>query len=293
MTAPGTGSRAPQAQRELSDEEILRYSRHLLLPDFGGATQLRLCEAKVLVVGAGGLGSPVLLYLAAAGVGTLGVIDDDVVDHTNLQRQILHSTADVGRPKVKSAAETIAALNPNVNVVTHQTRLDERNVLDLIGPYDVIVDGVDNFTARYLLNDACVMTGKTLVEAGILRYGGLVMTIKGGASACYRCVFEQPPPAGAVPTCQEAGVLGAVAGVVGTLQATEVVKVLTGVGEPLHSRLLQFDALRSEFYEVAVARRADCPVCGENPTITALVAHELACGLRGGPGAASDAAQSS
>lgn len=266
--------------RELTDEEILRYSRHLLLPGFGGATQLRLCEAKVLVVGAGGLGSPVLFYLAAAGVGTLGIVDDDDVDLTNLQRQILHTTADVGRPKVTSAAETVAALNPNVSVVTHRMRLDERNVLDLIAPYDVIVDGVDNFTARYLLNDACVMTGRTLVEAGILRYDGLVMTIKGGASACYRCVFEQPPPAGAVPTCQEAGVLGAVAGVIGALQASEVVKVLTGIGEPLTDRLLQFDALRGCFCSVDIERRADCPVCGEHPTITSLAAHELSCDRR-------------
>jgi adenylyltransferase/sulfurtransferase len=272
-------SDAAETGRALSDDDILRYSRHLLLPGFGAATQQRLRDARVLVVGAGGLGSPVIFYLAAAGVGTLGIIDNDVVDLTNLQRQIIHGVSDIGRSKVSSAAETVAALNPGVRVVEHDTRLGADNVMQLIADYDVIVDGVDNFAARFLLNDACVLAGKTLVEAGILRFGGLVMTIRGGESACYRCVFNEPPPPGAVPSCSEAGVLGSVAGVVGGLQANEAIKVLTGVGEPLFDRLLQFDALRTEFYEVPVGRNPGCAVCGDAPAITAPVEYDLACAL--------------
>lgn len=275
---------APRSAGRLDEEEILRYSRHLLLPDFGGAAQERLKAGKVLVVGAGGLGSPVLYYLAAAGVGTVGIVDDDLVDLTNLQRQIVHGTPDLDRAKVDSAAEKIHRLNPHVRVEAQRVRLDERNVLALVEPYDVVVDGVDNFPARYLLNDACVMTGKTLVEGGILRYYGLVTTIKGGESACYRCIFDAPPPPGAVPSCQEAGVLGAVAGVIGTLQATEVLKVLTGVGRPLYNRLLQFDALGMRFQEIEVGRRPSCPVCGVDPRITSIEAYELACDLHGGGG---------
>jgi len=270
---------AAAASRPLSGDDILRYSRHLLLPGFGAATQQRLRDGRVLVVGAGGLGSPVIFYLAAAGVGTLGIIDNDVVDLTNLQRQIIHGVSDIGRSKVTSAAEAVAALNPGVRVVEHDTRLGADNVMQLIADYDVIVDGVDNFAARFLLNDACVLAGKTLVEAGILRFGGLVMTIRGGESACYRCVFNEPPPPGAVPSCSEAGVLGALAGVVGALQATEAIKVLTGIGEPLVDRLLQFDAQRTEFYEVAVARHSGCAVCGDAPTITAPVEYDLSCAL--------------
>ena len=250
----------------LGGDDILRYSRQLLLPGFGAATQQRLRDGRVLVVGAGGLGSPVILYLAAAGVGTLGIVDSDVVDLTNLQRQIVHGVGDVGRSKVASAAEAVTAVNPGVHVVGHETRLGADNVMQLIAGYDVIVDGVDNFAARFLLNDACVLAGKTLVEAGILRYSGLVMTIRGGESACYRCVFNEPPPPGAVPTCSEAGVLGSVAGIIGGLQANEAIKVLTGVGEPLFDRLLQFDALRTEFYEVGIGRVAGCAVCGDAPT---------------------------
>ena len=273
---------AAAASRPLSGDDILRYSRHLLLPGFGAATQQRLRDGRVLVVGAGGLGSPVIIYLAAAGVGTLGIIDNDVVDLTNLQRQIVHGVSDIGRSKVTSATEAVAALNPGVRVVEHDTRLGADNVMQLIAEYDVIVDGVDNFAARFLLNDACVLAGKTLVEAGILRFGGLVMTIRGGESACYRCVFNEPPPPGAVPSCSEAGVLGSVAGVVGALQANEVIKVLTGIGEPLLGRLLQFDALRTEFYEVAVGRAAGCAVCGDAPTITAPIEYDLSCALRSG-----------
>lgn len=272
---------ADHVRAPLGGDDILRYSRQLLLPGFGAATQERIRDGRVLVVGAGGLGSPVILYLAAAGVGTIGIVDNDVVDLTNLQRQIVHGVHDIGRSKVASAADAVEAINPGVHVVRHEDRLGAHNVMQLVAEYDVIVDGVDNFAARFLLNDACVLAGKTLVEAGILRFGGLVMTIKGGVSACYRCVYSEPPPPGAVPSCSEAGVLGSVAGVVGGLQANEAIKVLTGVGEPLFDRLLQFDALRSEFYEVGVERNAGCAVCGDAPTITAPVEYDLACALQG------------
>jgi adenylyltransferase/sulfurtransferase len=274
-------SDASHASPPLSGDDVLRYSRQLLLPGFGAATQQRLRDGRVLVVGAGGLGSPVILYLAAAGVGTLGIVDNDVVDLTNLQRQIVHGMGDIGHSKVASAADAVGEMNPGVHVVRHEDRLGADNVMQLIAEYDVIVDGVDNFAARFLLNDACVLAEKTLVEAGILRFGGLVMTIKGGESACYRCVFSEPPPLGAVPSCSEAGVLGSVAAVVGGLQANEAIKVLTGIGEPLFDRLLQFDALRTEFYEVPVERSAGCAVCGDAPTITAPAEYDLACALHG------------
>lgn len=261
----------------LSEEEIERYSRHIILPEVGGTGQQKLKESSVFVVGAGGLGSPVLLYLTAAGVGRIGVIEDDVVDLTNLQRQVLHATPDVGKPKVESASETMKQINPHVEVDVYQQRLTKDNVFDLIDKYDVIVDGVDNFPTRYLLNDACVMKKKTLVEGGILRFMGLIMSIRGGETACYRCVFEEPPPPGTVPSCAEAGVLGAVAGVVGTMQATEVLKILTGVGKPLFNRLLQFDAEELRFHEVKAKRNPKCPVCGDNPTITELVEYAYTC----------------
>lgn len=260
-----------------SEEEIVRYARHIILQQVGGSGQRRLSEASVFVVGAGGLGSPVLMYLAAAGVGRLGVVDSDTVDLTNLQRQIVHGTPDLGRGKVVSAAEAIERLNPHVAVDQHEGMLSKDNVLGLIDDYDIVVDGCDNFPTRYLVNDACVMRRKPLVEAGILQFMGLIMTIKGGETACYRCVFEEPPPPGTVPSCQEAGVLGAVAGVIGTLQATEVLKLITGIGETLTNRMLQFDALGMSFYEVKVARRNDCPVCGASPTITELVEYERVC----------------
>ena len=262
---------------DLSEAEIERYSRHIILPELGGAGQQKLKKSSVLVIGAGGLGSPVLLYLTAAGVGRIGVIEDDVVDLTNLQRQVLHTTADVGRPKVVSASETMQQLNPHVEIDVYNERLTKDNIFDIIARYDVIVDGVDNFPTRYLLNDACVMTGKTLVEGGILRFMGLIMSIRGGETACYRCVFEEPPPPGTVPSCAEAGVLGAVAGVVGTMQATEVLKILTGFGTPLYNRLLQFDAEELRFHEVKARRNPKCPVCGENPTITELVEYAYTC----------------
>jgi len=273
----GAAGAAPES---LGEEEVLRYSRHLLLPEFGVQAQARLKAGRVLVVGAGGLGSPVLLYLAAAGVGRLGIVDDDVVDLTNLQRQIAHGTPDVGTSKVGSAATAVTLLNPNVEVVRHEERLDELNVLRLIEPYDVIVDGVDNFAARYLLNDACVLNGKTMVEAGVLRYQGVVTAIDGGRSACYRCAFPEPPPPGVVPTCSQAGVLGAVVGVIGALQAAEVLKILTGNGEPLYDRHLYYDALTARFSEVAVTRSPACPVCGEEPRITSLTGYQEQCDVR-------------
>ncbi len=261
----------------LSEEEIERYSRHIILPEVGGSGQQKLKESSVLVIGAGGLGSPALLYLTAAGVGRIGVIEDDVVDLTNLQRQVLHATPDVGKAKAASASETMQRINPHVEIDVYQQRLTKENIFDILDKYDVIVDGVDNFPTRYLLNDACVMKKKTLIEGGILRFMGLIMSIRGGETACYRCVFEEPPPPGTVPSCAEAGVLGAVAGVVGTLQATEVLKILTGIGKPLYNRLLQFDAEELRFHEVKAKRNPDCPVCGKKPSITELVEYTYAC----------------
>jgi len=263
----------------LTDEEIERYSRHILLPDVGGRGQVKLKESSVLVVGAGGLGSPAALYLAAAGVGRIGLIDHDVVDRSNLQRQVLHDTADVGRPKVESARDRLSAINPNVTVEPYHQRLDASNVMQLISQYDVVVNGVDNFPARYLLNDACVMARKPLVEAGILRFDGMLTTIKPGEGPCYRCIFPAPPPAGSVPSCSEAGVLGALAGVMGSLQAMEVLKVLLCVGEPLVGRLLMFDGARAQFREIEWVRNPKCPVCGDNPTITDLQEYSQVCDI--------------
>ncbi|MHB1419918.1 MAG: thiazole biosynthesis adenylyltransferase ThiF [Bacillota bacterium] len=265
---------------DFTQDQILRYSRHIILQEMGGKGQKQLLDSKVLVVGAGGLGSPACFYLAAAGVGTIGIVDDDSVDLSNLQRQILHSTADVGRPKTESARETLNSLNPDVIVRTFHTRLDKDNVQELIRDYDLIIDGVDNFPTRYLLNDACVFAGKPLVEGGILRWDGMVMTILPGEGPCYRCVFPEPPLRGAVPSCQEAGVLGAVAGVIGVLQAVEAVKLLLGVGKNLVGRLLIFDAMETGFREVKVGKNPRCPVCGEQPTIKELIEYDLTCDLR-------------
>jgi len=261
-------------------DQIERYSRHILLREVGGAGQKKLLNSSVLVVGAGGLGSPVCLYLAAAGVGRIGIVDSDVVELSNLQRQVLHTTKDINKPKVESAREVLEALNPDVEVHTFHVRLGKDNVMELIGKYDLVVDGVDNFPSRFLVNDACVFTGKPLIEAGILRWQGQVMTILPGKGPCYRCVFKEPPPPGAVPSCQEAGVIGSIAGVVGTLQATEAIKVLMGLGEPLAGRLLAFDAIKGRFREIRIKKDKNCPVCGENPTITELVEYDLACELR-------------
>ncbi len=264
---------------DFSEEEIERYSRHIILQDIGGTGQQKIKEASVLVIGAGGLGSPVSLYLAAAGVGKLGIVDSDVVDMSNLQRQIIHTTADVDRPKVKSAVEKLNSINPNVEVITYNTYLNKDNIEEIIKDYDIIVDGVDNFPTRYLLNDACIMNNKILVEAGILRFEGQVMTIDPGEGPCYRCVFTSPPEEGTIPSCQEAGVLGAIAGTIGTIQATEVLKLITGVGSPLKGKILIYDAKEMDFRKVEVKKNPDCPVCGENPTITELLEYEISCNL--------------
>ena len=255
----------------LSAEERQRYARHLVIAELGEEGQERLAASSVLVVGAGGLGSPACYYLAAAGVGRLGLVDADVVELSNLQRQVLHSTADLGRPKVESAAEKLTALNPGIRVEPHSVRFTAATAEELVSSYDVIVDGVDNFPARYLLNDACVLLRKTLVEGAILQFIGLAMTIRGGETACYRCVFPEMPAPGLSPSPAEAGVFGPVPGTIGSIQAAEAIKVITGVGEPLFDRMLQYDAAALSFQEVAVAREPGCPVCGEAPTITSLV----------------------
>jgi len=254
----------------LSAEDRQRYARHLAIPELGEEGQEKLAAASVLVVGTGGLGSPVLLYLAAAGIGRLGLVDDDVVELSNLQRQVLHSTADLGRRKVESAAEKLHALNPGVELALHDTRFSRETAERLLAGYDVVVTAVDDFPARYLLNDACVLLRKTLVEGAILRFVGLAMTIKGGDTACYRCVFPEMPVGEGVVSPAQAGVFGPVAGAIGCLQACEVVKVIAGVGEPLYDRLLQFDAAEMSFQEVALAREPTCPVCGARPTITSI-----------------------
>ncbi len=257
---------------EFSEDQIRRYSRHILLPEIGGAGQAALLNAKVLVVGAGGLGSPVILYLAAAGVGTIGVVDDDTVDLSNLQRQILHTTARVGTAKVDSAVETVAALNPDVRIVPVRARLDAANVRTLIADYTIVADGSDNFATRFLLNDACRLAGKTLVSSAILRFDGQLATWRPDGP-CYRCVFREAPPEGMIPSCSQAGILGAVAGTMGSLQATEVVKELLGAGETMAGRMLIYDALSVTFRVVKVRRDPGCPLCGDHPTITDLSGH--------------------
>jgi len=261
---------------DFTEEQINRYARHILLPEVGGEGQARLLNSRVLVVGAGGLGSPLLLYLAAAGVGTLGVVDDDTVDLTNLQRQIVHRTASVGRPKVDSAADTLAAINPDVRVVRHPVRLDPANAADLIADYDVVADGSDNFDTKFLLNDACYFAKKPLVGGALLRFAGQVYTFKAyetGDNPCYRCIFREPPPPDAVPSCAQAGVLGALCGIVGSTQATEVIKELLGIGESLAGSLLVIDALSTTFRKIRARRDPGCPLCGANPTILGLDGH--------------------
>ena len=257
----------------MRDEQTWRYARHLMMPELGPEAYERLQAGRVLVVGAGGLGSSALYYLAAAGVGHLGIVDHDVVELSNLQRQILHATPDLGRPKTESAAEKLRALNPEIDIVCHQTRFTEANAAELIGEYDVIVTAVDNFPTRYLLNDACVLQRKTLVEGGIARFSGMATTIKGGETACYRCLFPQPPADGRIKCTAETGVFGPAAGIVGVVQASEAIKVLAGIGEPLYNRLLSVDLLHMDFDDTQIERDPDCPVCGENPTITEL--HEV------------------
>lgn len=265
---------------KLTDEQIERYSRQIILPNVGGKGQEKLFNAKVLIVGTGGLGAPCSFYLAAAGVGKIGLVDSDKVEINNLQRQIAHTTADVGVPKTESARKRLNALNPEVEVVVYQQRLDSTNILDVIKPYDIIIDGSDNFPTRYLVNDACVLSKKPLVHAGIFRFDGQIMTILPGKGPCYRCLFSEPPPPGAVPSCQEAGILGAVAGTMGILQANEALKLILGIGEPLIGKLLIFNALDSSFRVVKVPRDNDCLVCSDNPKITRLIDYQEFCNLR-------------
>ena len=259
---------------QFSEDQISRYSRHILLPEVGGKGQKKIAKARIFVVGAGGLGSPVALYLAAAGVGTIGLIDSDVVDLSNLQRQVLHHTPDVSRPKVLSAKEKILAINPDVMVETYEDRLTSQNALELFQNYDVIIDGVDNFPAKFLINDACFFANKPLVHGGILRFDGRLFTIIPNQSACFRCIFKNPPPPGLVPSCQEAGIIGVVAGIIGTLQATEALKLVLGIGRPLTDRILDFDARTTQFREIRTKRNLNCQLCGPNPTITELFDHE-------------------
>src|SRR5436190_5906563 len=269
---------------QLTNEEVRRYSRHLNLPEVGMAGQKKICSASVLCIGAGGLGSPIALYLAAAGIGKIGIVDFDSVDFSNLQRQIIHTTADVGRPKTASAKETINAINPNVEVVLHNARLTSENALDIIGPYDVVVDGTDNFPTRYLTNDACVLLKKANVYGSIFRFEGQASVFAphlGGP--CYRCLYPEPPPPGMVPSCAEGGVLGVLPGIIGCIQAAEILKLALGKGSSLIGRLLLFNALDMKFRELKLRRDPQCPLCGENPTITKLIDYEQFCGIPAEP----------
>lgn len=272
------------AGRALDRDEITRYARHVLLPQVGLSGQQRLAASRVLVVGAGGLGSPALLYLAAAGVGTLGVVDADEVETSNLQRQVIHSDADVGRSKTASAADAVARVNPHVTVVRHDVRLDASSAMAVLEDYDVVLDGTDNFPTRYLLNDACVLLGKPHVWGSIFRFDGQVSVWWAAHGPCYRCVFPHPPPPGAVPSCAEGGVLGALCAAIGSVQVTETVKLLLGVGEPLVGRLLLHDALAMTWDTLTVRKDPACPVCGEAPTVTQLVDYEQFCGMPAAPG---------
>lgn len=258
-----------------TNEQLERYSRHIILKEVGAKGQKKMLNAKVLIIGAGGLGAPAAMYLAAAGVGTIGIADADEVDLSNLQRQIIHTTNDVGKAKVKSAEETMTAINPDVTVKTYRTFVDSSNILELISDYDFIIDGTDNFPAKFLINDACVMAKKAFSHAGIIRFKGQLMTYVPGEGPCYRCVFKNPPPKDAVPTCKQAGVVGAMGGVIGSLQAMEAVKYITGTGELLTGSLLTFDAIKMEFRKIKLPKAdGKCAVCGENPTITELVDYE-------------------
>lgn len=264
---------------ELSKEEILRYSRHLIMPEVGMTGQQKLKAASVLCIGAGGLGSPVAMYLAAAGVGRLGLVDFDVVDLTNLQRQILHGTSDVGRKKLDSAEETIKDINPHVQVEKYEVALSSENALDIIREYDIVIDGTDNFPTRYLVNDACVLLGKPNVYGSIFRFEGQASVFAYPGGPCYRCLYPEPPPPGLVPSCAEGGVLGILPGLIGVVQATEAVKLILGIGEPLVGRLLLYDALKMKFRELKLKRDPQCPVCGDNPTIRELIDYKEFCGI--------------
>ncbi len=262
---------------EFTDEQIDRYSRHIILPEVGGKGQKKLLESKVFLVGAGGLGSSAAFYLAAAGIGKIGIADNDNVDFSNLQRQILHSTKDVDYPKAQSAKETIEDLNPDIEVVPYTDRLNSENIIDIIKDYDVILDGSDNFPTRYLVNDACVMLGKPLSHGAIFRFDGQATTIIPGEGPCYRCLYEVPPPPDLVPSCQEAGVLGVIAGTIGVIQATEVIKIILVKGELLNGKLLLYDSLGMDFKKLKIQRNPDCPICSKNPTIKELIDYEEFC----------------
>ncbi len=270
----------PQALT-LSNDEILRYSRHLIMPEVGMSGQLKLKAARVLCIGAGGLGSPLALYLAAAGVGTLGLVDFDVVDYTNLQRQVLHTTNDVGRPKLQSASEKLTAINPYVNLRRFETRLSSDNALEIFRDFDIIADGTDNFATRYLVNDACVLSGKPNVYASIFRFEGQATVFATKDGPCYRCLYPEPPPPGLVPSCAEGGVLGVLPGLLGIIQATEVIKLILGSGDSLVGRLLLVDALAMRFRELRLRKDSDCPICGTHPTVRELIDYNAFCGIRG------------
>jgi molybdopterin/thiamine biosynthesis adenylyltransferase/rhodanese-related sulfurtransferase len=267
----------------LSNQEIIRYSRHLIMPEVGMEGQKKLKAASVLLIGAGGLGSPLAMYLAAAGVGRIGVVDFDVVDSSNLQRQIAYSTSDVGKPKLDAAKERITGINPYVEVKTYETHLTSENALDILKDYDVIIDGTDNFPTRYLVNDACVLLGKPNVYGSIFRFEGQASVFYAKEGPCYRCLYPDPPPPGLVPSCAEGGVLGVLPGIVGTVQATEAIKLIIGQGDPLIGRLLLFDALTMKFRELKLRKNPACPVCGTNPTIKELIDYEAFCGLQPQP----------
>ena len=265
---------------EFTDEQIERYSRHIILPEVGGSGQQKMLEARVLLLGAGGLGSPAAYYLAAAGIGNFGIVDFDRVDLSNLQRQIIHSTERIGMLKTESAKKTIEALNPDVNISLYNERLDSSNIMNLIEGYDYIVDGSDNFPTRYLVNDACIMRNKTLIHGSIYRFEGQVTVFKPGDGPCYRCLYPEPPPPGMVPNCQEGGVLGVLAGVIGNLQVVEVLKLVLGIGKTLVGKLIIYDALNTEFRNLRLRKDENCPICSEKPTIKELVDYEEFCGLQ-------------
>jgi adenylyltransferase/sulfurtransferase len=277
--AGGSSVAAPPAAPALSNEEILRYSRHLIIPEVGIEGQQKLKAAKVLLVGTGGLGAPLGLYLAAAGVGRIGLVDFDVVDFTNLQRQVIHSTADVGRKKLDSAAEKMLAINPHITIARHEVALTSENALEILKDYDIVVDGTDNFPTRYLVNDACVLLGKPNVYGSIFRFEGQATVFAYQGGPCYRCLYPEPPPPGLVPSCAEGGVLGILPGTIGLIQATETVKLILGIGEPLVGRLLLYDALGMRFRELKLRRNPECPVCGAHPTVTRLIDYHQFCGV--------------
>ena len=269
----------PAPLPELTTDDLSRYSRHLILPEVGMEGQQKLKAARVLCVGTGGLGSPLALYLTAAGIGTLGLVDFDVVDSSNLQRQIIHSTKDIGRKKPDSAEEKLKSLNPSINIVKHDTMLSSANALEIIKDYDIVADGTDNFPTRYLVNDACVLLGKPNAYGSIFRFEGQASVFSTKTGPCYRCLYPEPPPPGLVPGCAEGGVLGILPGLVGVIQATEVIKLILGKGEPLIGRLLLVDALNMRFRELKLRKNPECPVCGENPTVTALIDYQHFCGI--------------